>query len=143
MIWSYLSQFWDQVSSVIVTSGEYTVAWFQSLGNAVAGAVGSVFDGVFHVLLDIMFSVSYVVDIFMKFFRALIKPIDYFVNYLWSGLSSLFAPLDYDPELTNLLPVEIADLFNNIPYWSFFTWTLGAVLLFFVGYKIYRLILKI
>lgn len=77
-----MSQFWDQVTSVLVDGGNYTVAWFQSLGNAVAGAVGSVFDSIFHVILDVMFSFSYIVDILFGFFRALIKPIDYFISYL-------------------------------------------------------------
>jgi len=143
MVWTYLSQFWDSVANATVTSGEYTVAWFQSLGNAVAGAIGSVFDSIFHVAIDAFIIIGYIINILFIFFKGLIRPIDYFFNYLLSGMSALFAPLSYTPAESWSIPTNIIEIFNAIPFWSTFTYSLTAVILFLVGYKIFRLITKI
>jgi len=143
MVWSYLSQFWDSITEIVVTSGTYTVSWFQSIGNAVAGAIGSMFDNVFHLMLDVLTALGFYINILFNFFKALIVPFDYFFHYLISCISVLFSPLTYTSDLNYEMPSKVLEFFNAIPYWSFFSYSIGAIVLFLVGYKIIRLILKI
>lgn len=143
MIWDYLSQFWNSIAEVVVTSGTYTVEWFQSLGNAVAGAVGSMFDGIFHIILDFMTAFGFYISIFFNFFKSLIRPFDYFFSYISSGISSIFSPVTYNPDLNWVIPENILSIFQAIPYWSNFTYAIGGIVLFLVGFKIFNLISKI
>jgi len=143
MVWSYLSEFWNSITSVVITGGEYTVDWFQSIGNAVAGGVGAIFDGVFHLILDAFTAVGYITHIFFVFFKGLIRPFEYFFSYLSSGITSLFSPMNYTTDLSWQLPTNIIEVFEAIPYWSVFAYSLTAIILFLVGYKIFRLIIKI
>ena len=57
MIWGYLSEFWDNITEVVVStlgnSITYTIEFFQSVGNAVAGAIGSLFDDLIHHIYDV------------------------------------------------------------------------------------------
>lgn len=90
--------------------------WFQSIGNAVAGGVGAIFDAVFHIILDGFTAVGYIVNIFFIFFKGLIRPFEYFFNYLSSGMSSLFSPMTYTSDLSYQLPTNIIEVFEAIPY---------------------------
>lgn len=143
MIWSYLAQFWNSVTSVVVTGGEYTVAWFQSLGNAVAGAIGSVFDSIFHLGSDFFMLIGYFINIVFLFVKSLIVPIDYFFNYLWSGVTAIFQPMTHVSDLPVNISSSVIDVFDALPFWSYFGWALGAIIMFFVGFKVFRLIIKI
>jgi len=60
MDFGYLTEFWNAITAETAD----TVAWFQSLGNAVGGAVGSVVLAIFHPLMDIIFLLYYALIIF-------------------------------------------------------------------------------
>jgi len=52
---SYLAEFWDSIAAAT----EGTVEWFQSLGNAVAGAMGSLLTFLLQPFLDLVMVFTY------------------------------------------------------------------------------------
>jgi hypothetical protein len=125
MIWGYLSEFWDSISDVVVGGVTYSIDWFKGIGNAVAGAVGSLFDDLIHHFYDIFYAFHYLLENLGIFFTTIFKPIVYFF-YLLKGF---FTASFIKPEETDIawsFGSEIMDVFLAIPYWSVFMFALGG-----------------
>lgn len=137
MIWSYLSQFWNSITSV----GDYSVEFFQSIGNAVAGAVGGIFEFVAHNASDFFVFLGWFFSNIGGIFTRLIIPIKFVFNFLKSFLDNAFAS-PVDTALWSF-PVEIKDLFATIPYWNVVGTILGITILIFAGFFIFRKILSL
>ncbi len=132
MIWGYLSEFWSKVETV----GEYTVEYFQGIGNSVAGAIGGFFDDLIHHIYDIFHLVYWFYDMFEDIFQELFAPIYWFSNLVKGLITGVETPVE---ELALFEPVsagfhfaaETQDFFDAIPFFSLFTSGLGAIIGFY------------
>lgn len=137
MLWNYLTQFWDQIVAV----GEYPITFFQNIGNAVAGAIGSFLDIIFHNLNDIFVFVAWFGTNIKSIFLSLLSPITYFFNVLKFFYANAFAsPLPAEATYTFTEPV--LSVFNTIPYWNVISSVIGAVLIFIIGLSAIKLLLR-
>ena len=107
MVWDFFSQFWD----LIVEVGEYPVAYFQNIGLAVAGAIGSFFDVIFHNINDVFVIVVWLGLAFKGIFLSIVSPIVYFFNIVrWFFTTAFQTPelpeVSYGITLQNILPVN-------------------------------------
>lgn len=126
----YLSQFWDSITSATADS----VEWFQSLGNAVAGAMGNI--------------LLYPLQVMVDFGLAIV----YFVSQVWSLISIFFAPFWFvvawatavvnaatqtyqTSPLFSEVTADVSNFFNSLPYWSALTSVIAAGIWFAVFYS--------
>ena len=132
MTWGYLTEFWDAIAGV----GDYTVEFFQSIGNAVAGAVGSLFDFFIHTFSDIIIYAGWFFDNLGSIFVSLFSPINFIFNFLRSFISSAIAtPVDQN---IYVFPDQIKSLFSAVPYWDTVVLVLGVCVLIIVGASLLR-----
>lgn len=125
MNWGYLSEFWDAITQQVVDAGVYTVGWFESLGNAVAGAIGSLFNDLIHHIYDLFYVNQYLIDNLQDLFEIVLTPLAWVFNFVKGFFISAFVE-DTAPAITYVFPDEIIGVFNSIPYWSTFTFGIGA-----------------
>jgi hypothetical protein len=141
MTWQYFTQFWSAVQDVIVGGTTYTIDWFQAIGNAVAGGIGSFFDATFHTLSDLFLFIQWLFANLKVIFTALLSPVNYIfsvIRFFWS--SAFLTPPA--PEWTYTFPAGVLDVFNTIPHWTIFVSVLGAVVIVFAGIGILKLFLN-
>lgn len=141
MVWDYLAQFWDAITAQTVGGVEYTIAWFQQIGNAVAGALGLFFDFIFHGLNDIFVFISWFGYALKTIFVALLSPINYFANILRFFFSTAFSTPSA-PEATYTFSDQVLAVFNSIPNWEIFASVLGAIIMLICGVGCLKLLLK-
>jgi len=137
MVWDYFSQFWD----LIVEVGEYPIAYFQNIGLAVAGAIGSFFDIIFHNVNDIFIIFTWLGLSLKTIFLSLVSPIIYFFNIVRWFFAIAFGTPEA-PEITGVFTEGILELFATIPYWSTFSSVIGAIVLMLGGVATLKLLLK-
>jgi len=137
MVWDYLGQFWD----LIVAVGEYPVAYFQNIGLAVAGAIGSFFDVIFHNINDVFVLFVWLGVSLKTIFLSILSPISYLFNIIrWFFTTAFQTPSI--PEVNFIFSPDILEVFNTIPYWSVLSSVLGAIVLMLGGVAILKLILR-
>lgn len=141
MNWSYFSQFWDEIVDVVVGGTTYTISWFQGIGNAVAGAIGSFFDVIVHYITDLFIFLSWFAVSLKNIFLAILSPITYFFAVLKSFFGTAFGTAS-TPDITYTFSQDIVDVFEAIPYWSAFGVILGAVLILVIGISAVKLLLN-
>jgi hypothetical protein len=132
MIWDYLATFWDRIVGV----GEYTVAFFQSIGNAVAGAVGSFFDATVHLIADIGTLFSWLFSQLKTIFLGLLTPFNYVFVLLKNIILRAFttSPSAVVTEFSN----PVLEIFQAIPLWSVVGTILGGMILLFLAFSVIR-----
>jgi len=138
-MWGYLSEFWNAIVSV----GDYSVAWFQSVGNAVAGAIGGLFEDLTHHFYDIFYIIRWFLsnlgDMFVIAFTPLIWVFNFIRGFFVSATSSLEELGILIPEMTILSPNVLA-FFDAFPYFSLLlsgiAGALGLLVLLFIVKKI-------
>jgi len=121
MVWGYLAEFWDKLTDV----GDYTIEWFQGVGNAVAGAIGSLFEDLIHHLYDVFYIGQYLVDNLQTLFGIIFTPLVWIFNFTKGFFISAFAP-PVESEITWVFPAQILEIFTAIPYWNIFMFALAA-----------------
>lgn len=121
MAWGYLSEFWDKITDV----GDYTIAWFQGIGNAVAGAIGSLFEDLIHHIYDFFYIAQYLVDNLGELFEIIFTPLTWVFNFVKGFFISAFAT-PVEPTITWVFSDEILSVFEAIPYWNIFTFAIGS-----------------
>lgn len=121
MDWGYLSEFWDKIAVV----GEYTVEWFQGIGNAVAGAIGALFEDLIHHIYDVFYIAQYLIDNLVELFEVVFIPLIWVFNLIKGFFISAFAD-PVEPGIDWVFSDEILSVFQVIPYWDIFTFALGA-----------------
>ena len=131
MVWGYLSEFWNAITAV----GDYTVEWFQSVGNAVAGAIGGLFESLTHHFYDIFFGIRWFLDNLQEMFSILFTPLTFIFNFVRGFFSSATSDLESlgieTPQMT-LLTENVEAVFDSIPYFSLLLTGIGGALgLFF------------
>jgi len=121
MVWGYLSEFWDAITQV----GDYTIEWFQNIGNAVAGAIGSLFNDLIHHIYDFFYIAQYLIDNLGEFFAIVFSPLTWIFNFVRGFFISAFVS-PVEPTITWEFSDEVLSVFQAIPYWDIFTFALGA-----------------
>jgi hypothetical protein len=137
MVWDYFSQFWNSIVSV----GHYSIEFFQNIGIAVAGALGSFFDVIFQSINDVFVIVVWLAVVLKTIFLALISPVSYFFNIIrWFFATAFQTP--QAPEINYVFSPEILEVFDTIPYWQTLSIILGAIILMMGGVAVLKLLLK-
>jgi len=124
MIYNWLSQFWESLTSV----GDYTIEFFQNIGNAVAGAMGGVLEAMFHSLLDFFIAIWYLMEYIIAIFKNLLAPILYIFNFLKSIFINLTSSVDEVPAFQ--FNEKAIELLNKVPNFSLILTILGGILCF-------------
>lgn len=121
MVWGYLTEFWDKLVDV----GDYTIAWFEGIGNAVAGAVGSLFEDLIHHIYDFFYIFQYLFENLGDFFAIIFTPLTWIFNFVKGFFISAFATAT-EPEITWTFSEDVISVFQAIPYWNILTFSIGA-----------------
>ena len=79
-MWGYLEQFWNAITQV----GDYTIEWFRNIGNAVAGAIGGMFDWLIHYVSDVFIFLGWLFSILKELIMTFLSPVAYTFNFLKS-----------------------------------------------------------
>ena len=142
-MWGYLTEFWNAITGVVVEAGNYTADFFQSIGNAVAGAIGGAFDWFLHFGFDTYTFIRWVADSFSQLFVFLTSPLSYFYQFLKAFFVNISAPpTGIDSGLTQYATSTL-DIFQAIPYWDTLTLILGVGVLVAGAVGLVALFLKI
>lgn len=146
MIWGYLFEYWDEITGAVASTTEnlisYPIEFFQNIGNAVGGAIGSIFDGFFHTFSDITLFFSWAGDMLGAIFSKLALPFTFIYSFFKNIYSFGFATPP-EPELTYVFATSTMEVFEAIPYWSTISMVLGVGLIIFTGLAVFKLIIRI
>jgi hypothetical protein len=142
-MWGYLSEFWDSISSSTVSAGEYTIGWFENVGNAVAGAIGGLFDDLVHHIYDFFYLIRWFLDGLQELFSIIISPLTWGYNFARGLFASGFSTADeLGLETGELQAFEesVSGFFEVFPYADYIflgvSAMLGIVFLVFVIKKL-------
>jgi len=141
-MWDYILQFWDSLTEVVISAGTYSVEWFENIGNAVAGAIGGLFDWLFHYFNDFIIFLGWIFSMITQLVETLLLPISYIFNLLKAFTTSAFSSPQV-AEASYYFSPEIKEIFQVLPYWNIITTILGVSILIIVGFSIFKLLLKI
>lgn len=134
-MWGYLSEFWDSIFQVTLNAWEYTTAWFENIGNAVAGAVGNLLYSTLHYLNDTWVFLGWVFSLISNLISLFLLPLNYVIQFLRGFLVSVFST----PETFSYnWGEDILAVFNAIPYWSTMSIALGVCIFIFVIFFVLR-----
>lgn len=137
-MFGYLSEFWDAVQEV----GSTSVSYFQSVGNAVAGAVGNLFYFALHYINDTWVFLGWVLNLLSSVIGLFFMPLNFVFNFLKGLVISIFAsPVAFDNAY--VFSDNVVSLFNKIPLWSSVQVVLGAGLVISLIASILALLTKL
>jgi len=125
-MWGYLSEFWGAVSQV----GDYTVTWFQSLGNAVAGAIGGLLEDLTHHFYDIFYIAQWFLDNLGEMLATAFTPLTWIFNFVKGFFVSATMSLEElgieVPEI-NLISDNVKAVFEIVPYMNLLLTAIAGV----------------
>ncbi len=114
-MWGYLSEFWNAITGV----GDYTIAWFQSVGNAVAGSIGGLFEDLTHHFYDIFYLVQWFLDNLGEMLTTGFTPLTWIFNFVKGFFVSATMSLEElgveIPEMT-LVSENTKAVLEGVPY---------------------------
>jgi len=139
MIWGYLSEFWDAVSSV----GDYPVEWFKSVGNAVAGAIGGLFEDLTHHFYDVFYLAQWFLSNLGQMLAIMFTPLVWVFNFIkgfFASATSSMVELGIEVPAIDLMSDNVREFFNIFPYFNLLVsgiaGALGLYVLFFIVKKV-------
>jgi hypothetical protein len=141
MNWGYLTEFWNSVSSSTLNAWEYTQDWFYNIGNAVAGAVGNLFDFIIHYFNDFLCFINYLAHSLAFILGQILFPIKYIFAFSSNFFSNVLSPPIEPEELTGFSTTTVSFL-TSLPYWNIIMITLTIIILFVGAMGILKLFLK-
>jgi len=134
MIWGYLTEFWNAIIGV----AEYPIEFFKSIGNAVAGAIGNLFEFFIHNTTDIFVFAGWFFSNFKNFFGNILLPVRYVYTFLKEFIATAFiSPTTSAKEVWNF-GGDVMAIFNAIPYWSMLSAVLGICIIILIGFVIVK-----
>lgn len=126
-MWGYLSEFWGAITEV----GGYTVAWFESVGNAVAGAVGGLFEDLTHHFYDIFYIVQWFLDNLGDMIAMAFIPLAWVFNFVKGFFVSAGMSLEElgieVPEGLSLVSANVLAVFEIVPYFNLLLTAIAGV----------------
>lgn len=116
MSFGFLTEFWDSIAEVVISGGTYTVDWFKSLGNAVAGAVGNIFIIPLKAIVEFGLAIAYI----FKIIILIAKNFFGYFEYLGVFFSKIADFISVEPTQNNLFTQSqaITNGLANIPFWG-------------------------
>jgi len=140
MLWGYLNEFWEAIIAV----GDYSIEWFESVGNAVAGAIGGLFEDLVHHIYDIFYLIEWFLANINDILNIGLTPLVFIFNFVkgfFVSATSTLAELGITmPEIV-LLTDNVSEFFDTMPYMSLlFTGVGGALGLFVFIFLIKKII---
>lgn len=114
-MWGYLPEFWD----LLVNVGDYTVEWFQGIGNAVAGALGNFFDDLIHNFYDIFYVIQWLLEGLENLFVIIFRPFTWIFNFGKGFFDTAFktaAELGIEVGPIGSFSSGVSAVFNAIPH---------------------------
>lgn len=125
-MWGYLSEFWGAITQV----GDYSIAWFQSIGNAVAGAIGGIFEDLTHHLYDIFYVAQWFLDNLGGMLATAFTPLTWIFNFVKGFFVSATMSLEElgieVPEI-NLVSDNVKAVFEIVPYMNLLLTAIAGV----------------
>jgi len=141
-MWGYLGEFWDEITQV----GDYTVAWFQGIGNAVAGAIGGMFEDLTHHFYDIFYLVQWFLDNLGDMLAIAFTPLIWIFNFVrgfFVSATSSLEDLGIEIEETTLMTDNLQTFFDSVPYFDLLLTGVSGLLGIFVIMFIVKKIISI
>lgn len=108
----FLSEFWNAITAAT----EGTIEWFQSVGNAVAGAIGNLLFYPLQAIIDFGLAWAYLLDRLFNIINYLILPFFYMFDFLAAFVAGAFEPQEVDLLITN--SDNLQTFFNSLPLFS-------------------------
>lgn len=138
-MWGYLTEFWEKLVNV----GDYTIAWFQGIGNAVAGAVGSLFEDLIHHIYDIFYTIWWLLEGLQNLFVVIFRPLTWAFNFGKGFFDTAFkTPGELGIEIGEVgsFGANVFKVFDAIPYFNYIFAGVGAGLgILFLAFIIKKL----
>ena len=141
-MWGYLGEFWDEITQV----GDYTVAWFQGIGNAVAGAIGGMFEDLTHHFYDIFYLVQWFLENLGGMLAIAFTPLIWIFNFVkgfFVSATSTLEELGIEIEETTLMTDNLQTFFDSVPYFNLILTGVSGLLGIFVIIFIVKKIISI
>ncbi len=139
-MWGYLAEFWNKITAV----GDYAVEYFQSIGHAVAGAIGGLFQPLIHQFYDLFHLVWWFADNMAGLFSFLLTPLSWLFNFGKGFLNTAFKSVEelgIEKGDIAYFGAEIFAVFDAIPYVNYIFAGAGAMLgLLFLVFVFKRLV---
>jgi hypothetical protein len=141
-MWGYLAEFWEAIQEV----GDYSIIWFQQVGNAVAGAIGGLFEDLVHHIYDLFYIAEWFLSNLSDMFLIAFKPLVWIFNYVkgfFASAGSTIAELGLELPEVEVLTDDVLSAFNSIPYFSLLITGIGGALALLVVAFIFKKIIHI
>ncbi len=141
-MWGYLSEFWNAITEV----GDYSVAWFQSVGNAVAGAIGGMFEDLTHHFYDIFYTVEWFLDNLAEILSVAFLPLTWIFNFVkgfFVSATSSLEDLGIEIEEVDLMSENLENFLELIPYFDLILSGVAGILGIFIILFIVKKIISI
>jgi len=142
-MWGYLTEFWDAIESV----GDTTIAWFQQVGNAVAGAIGGLFEDLIHHIYDVFYIGEWFLDNLASMLLIAFRPLIWVFNFVKGFFVSATLTIEEMGLATSSVPElvifteDITNIFESFPYFDLLITGVGGALgLLMVAFIIKKLI---
>jgi len=123
-IFDYLSQFWNQISDASAN----TVAWFQSVGNAVAGALGYIILTPLQAVVDFGLALSWIFSNLINIIVNFLSPLKFLAVFFSQFLNSILS-ISNDPQTGFVFDSNaLAIITGIIPLWSVLSSVLAGII---------------
>lgn len=141
-MWGYLSEFWDAITAV----GDYSIEWFESVGNAVAGAIGGIFEDLTHHFYDVFYIIQWFLSNLGSMLSIAFTPLTWIFNFVrgfFVSATSSLETLGIELPAITILTDNVSAFFNAMPYFSLLSTGIGAILGIFIMIFIIKKIIHI
>lgn len=138
MNWGYLGEYWNSIQEV----GSTTVAWFQSLGNAVAGAIGNLFEFALRFVNDLRVLIEWILSIMLALIKFFLLPIIYAFNFLKSFTLAVFQPAVVPAGFENI-GTSTWSIIVSMPYYSEIAGAIGIAFLAVIAVGTIKILMKL
>jgi hypothetical protein len=101
------------------------VEWFQSIGNAVAGAIGVLLYSTLHYLNDTWVFLGWIFSTIGQVIAIFVLPFNFAIQFIRGVITTVF---DAPPASSITWDPNVLAVFSAIPYWSTISIVLGACL---------------
>jgi hypothetical protein len=145
-IFGFLVGFWNSITGVIVGTASYPIAFFQNIGLAVAGAIGSLFLDLFHYFFDIFAVFAYLFSAFKLLIITFLSPFSFIWDFITTAIPSVTqfngATNAIPPLATSTMEFFTAILGGNTGFGSIFA-LIWALTLFVLMFSLFKSIKKL
>ena len=97
-------------------------------------------NNVFHILIDIVYSIQYIFDNLSDVFSIIFQPLNFAFNFI-KGFFDGISVAPPETAITWTFDTEILDVFNSIPHFSLFMYAIfGGISIIIFSWIVYHLL---